>query len=278
MSAFDNVNVLREMVGVDKCVYLSDNDIMRFLNARNNNLQKAAAMLNEYLTWYVTPVKGVETDTPKTILDQPDPDAEEWGKYFAYSFLGHSKDGCPIYWEKTGECSQKFPEAIKIFPEDRIVWNHILKQEVTMRTRMTVASNYYSKPIRKMVVILDLTNISYAVDFRAMSYFTRSVTIDQNYYPETLKTFYIINAPWFFNMLWAIVRPFLDTVTANKFVILGSDYIEKLREAIDDSQIPSEFGGSRKDFIWKSDPHEVDTDEFRAMAVSNFESCEPIVA
>ena len=264
----NNISLLRDLVGKDKCEHLSDIDVLRFLKARNNNLQKASLMLNEYLTWYVTPIKGVESDTPRTILDQPDPDAEVWGQYFPYSFLGHDKEGCPIYWEKTGECSQTFPEAIKRLSEDKMVWMHILKQEVTLRTRMSVASAFYKTQITKQIGIMDLANVSYAVDFRAMSYCTRSVTIDQNYYPETLKTLYIINAPWFFNMLWAIVRPFLDTVTANKFVILGSDYIDKLREAIDDSQIPVEFGGSRENFVWKSDPHEVDTDDYRSRAVA----------
>jgi hypothetical protein len=54
----------------------------------------------------------------------------------------------------------------------------------------------------------------------------------------------------FFTAIWAIFRPLIDEVTRQKFFILGSDYLSVLRNHIDDSQIPSELGGTAENFVW----------------------------
>ena len=45
----------------------------------------------------------------------------------------------------------------------------------------------------------------------------------------------IINAPWAFSGIWAVVKVFLDEVTRNKISIKGGDYQKKLLEVIDES-------------------------------------------
>lgn len=54
----------------------------------------------------------------------------------------------------------------------------------------------------------------------------------------------------FFTAIWALIKPWIDPVTSDKIQILGSDYLPTLREAIDDSQIPPELGGSAEGFYW----------------------------
>ena len=44
--------------------------------------------------------------------------------------------------------------------------------------------------------------------------------------------------------LYAMISPFMDEVTKGKIRILGYDYIDALREEIDDDQIPVDFGGT----------------------------------
>lgn len=69
-------------------------------------------------------------------------------------------------------------------------------------------------------------------------------TCAQAYYPETLGELFIINAPWVFTPLWAMVRPWLDPVTAAKFHVLGSKFQKQLLEVIDADQLPVEYGGT----------------------------------
>ena len=65
----------------------------------------------------------------------------------------------------------------------------------------------------------------------------------QNRYPETMGKFYIINAPWTFSAIWAVIRPWLDEVTASKVDILGTGYMETLLSQIDKENLPKDLGG-----------------------------------
>ena len=56
--------------------------------------------------------------------------------------------------------------------------------------------------------------------------------------------FYIINAPWAFSAVWAIIRPWLDEVTVAKIEILGGSYKDVLLQQIPTENLPKEFGGS----------------------------------
>ena len=55
--------------------------------------------------------------------------------------------------------------------------------------------------------------------------------------------FYIINAPWAFSAVWAVVRPWLDEVTVAKIEILGAGYKDSLLRQIPTENLPKEFGG-----------------------------------
>ncbi|KMS65459.1 hypothetical protein BVRB_035780 [Beta vulgaris subsp. vulgaris] len=70
------------------------------------------------------------------------------------------------------------------------------------------------------------------------------INIDQYYYPESLQTLFIINAPFVFRMLWGMIKPWLHPLTAARIQILGSDYLKQLQEVIDVDQIPRYHGGS----------------------------------
>jgi hypothetical protein len=47
-----------------------------------------------------------------------------------------------------------------------------------------------------------------------------------------------------FQPLWAIIKPWLDPVTKDKFFVLGSNYQSTLLQYIDADQLPPQFGGS----------------------------------
>jgi hypothetical protein len=60
---------------------------------------------------------------------------------------------------------------------------------------------------------------------------------------------FIINAPWIFKPLWAMIKPWLDPNTVNKIRVFGyNDYQEELKKVIDEDQIPKEYGGKAN---WK---------------------------
>jgi hypothetical protein len=121
-----------------------------------------------------------------------------------------------------------------------------------MMRRLNHASIKYNKPIDKQVLVFDMSQLSYSVNITALQAFRQTLYIDQNYYPERLHIFFIINTPWFFSPLWSLIKPFIDPVTADKIHLLGNqdEYLPILRQYIDDSNIPPEFGGNMENFVW----------------------------
>lgn len=55
---------------------------------------------------------------------------------------------------------------------------------------------------------------------------------------------FIVNAPWAFTAVWAIVKAFLDEVTRKKIQILGGGFQKKLLEVIEVDQLADFLGGT----------------------------------
>jgi hypothetical protein len=55
----------------------------------------------------------------------------------------------------------------------------------------------------------------------------------------------ILNAPGFFSMLWTVIKALLDPRTAKRIQVFSSDKkgIARLKELVDENQIPSDYGG-----------------------------------
>jgi hypothetical protein len=75
-------------------------------------------------------------------------------------------------------------------------------------------------------------------------YVMAASSIGQDRYPECMGKFYIINAPWAFSAVWAMIKPWLDEVTVSKIDIMGSGFKEKLLAQIPAENLPKEFGGT----------------------------------
>ena len=71
-----------------------------------------------------------------------------------------------------------------------------------------------------------------------------TASLGQNRYPEIMGKFYIINAPWAFSAVWAIIKPWLDEVTVSKIDIIGAGYRDKLLAQIPAENLPKDLGGT----------------------------------
>lgn len=58
--------------------------------------------------------------------------------------------------------------------------------------------------------------------------------ITQDNYPESLGQLRIVNAPWVFTGVWAIIKVWLDEKTRNKISLVGGNYKEELLKYIDE--------------------------------------------
>eukprot|EP01038_Epipyxis_sp_PR26KG_P008106 gene8106-10978_t len=231
---------------------LDDDDCYRFLIARKNDVPKAFEMLTKWATWYcTTPLPGVSY-CPKDVLLHCQEDSKEdvFSSYFIHSNLGEDKEGHPLFWEKTGHVTKVYAEVKKNLTEDEIYVRNIRQQELMIK-RLKAQSHKYGRYIGKQSIIFDLKDLAFSVDTAAFSALKKTIAVQEAYYPERLSTMFIINAPSFLPGLWGLVKPWLDPVTAQKIQILGKNYIDKLREFIDDDVIPVEYGGKNASFSWK---------------------------
>jgi hypothetical protein len=119
----------------------------------------------------------------------------------------------------------------------------VLEYEKSLTERLPGCSAEVGYPVETYCTILDLGGVSLSNFYRVKDYVSAASSIGQNRYPETMGKFYIINAPWAFSAVWAIVRPWLDEVTVAKVEILGAGYKDALMQQIPKENLPKEFGG-----------------------------------
>ncbi|CAD6220084.1 unnamed protein product [Miscanthus lutarioriparius] len=78
----------------------------------------------------------------------------------------------------------------------------------------------------------------------AREMFAEIQKIDSNYYPETLNQLYIINAGTGFRALWKVLKAFMEARTLAKVQVLGTNYLNTVLEAVDQSNLPDFLGGT----------------------------------
>ena len=183
--------------------------------------------------------------------------------YCSAANRGFARNGCPIYIERTGDCSATYGKMMGVITGDDVVERHIRQQEMAL-ARCEEISLVLGKPVGKQFLIFDLKGMSYWPNKAAMDVFRRVLHIDANYYPETLNTHILINAPAVFTGIWSIVSSWLDPRTREKFLICGKNYQETLLLHVHPSQLPREYGGSQRSYILPS--HECNMDEGREKA------------
>lgn len=245
------VSQFREAVGSEVSAMLADNDCMRFVRARKKNIKKAAQMATSWAEWWKTPFEeeSVKEFSPSTILklQTEDPKEDMYTELCPHAMFGFSKVGHPVYWEKTGEISNILNVLKTKATVGELVARHVRFQEMA-RSRMFYINNKLSKTntseeIEKAVIVFDLKGLGMSPDLFGINYVKDMFTCDGNYYPERLHKMIMINAPWYFSAIWALVSFVVDPVTAEKIVILRSNYEETLKELIDEENIPKEMGG-----------------------------------
>ena len=71
--------------------------------------------------------------------------------------------------------------------------------------------------------------------------------IEENY-PEVMGKCFIVNAPWVFSGIWAVVKPWLPPRTLAKieFYGKGPEFLAALKQFVDSDKIPSKYEGSAK--------------------------------
>jgi len=131
-------------------------------------------------------------------------------------------------------------------PAEDLIAFHIYQQESARALKQRL-SKEAGKSMYASYVVQDLAGLGLSHMYTpAIETFKKVLTMDQNNYPDTLKGYFVINAPALVTAGWSMVKPLLDARTRNKIKIMGSDYKSTLLEAIGEENLPEEYGGQSK--------------------------------
>lgn len=131
----------------------------------------------------------------------------------------------------------------EITTQERQVKSLVLEYEKFQHERLPACVKAIGHPVETSCTILDLKNVGLKAFWDVKGYVQEASKIGQNYYPETMGKFYIINAPWMFSTVWSVIKNWLDPVTVAKINIPSGDGKKELLAQIPAENLPVEFGG-----------------------------------
>jgi len=214
---------------------MDDATLLRFLRARRFDVAKAKAMLLAAEQWRKD--FGVE-DVVKNFDFK---EKEEVDKYYPQYYHKMDIEGRPVYIERLGKLDIK--ALYSITTTDRQLKRLVYEYEKFLTDRLPACSKAIGHPVETSCTILDLKGVSLTSFWRVKDYVFQASAIGQNYYPETMGKFYIINSPWGFSTVWNAIKGWLDEVTVSKIDILGSNYLDKVSLQIPAENLPKDLGG-----------------------------------
>jgi len=179
------------------------------------------------------------------ILEEPHPKFKAIKKAYPHFWIGHGRDGQLVYLERIGHVDMNMLARENVSLQD-MVRHYVAVHEFTW----AYLAPERDGPRSYQCVLFDVDGLQLA-QCRGVRYqFVKACAkIAREHYPERVSRVVICNAPQWFQVVWKVVKPWVDPKTVAKVSIVraGVETLSALREICDDSQIPESFGGSNKD-------------------------------
>ncbi|XVF70916.1 hypothetical protein PTKIN_Ptkin11bG0200500 [Pterospermum kingtungense] len=206
--------------------YISDT-LVRFLRARDWNVQKAHKMLIDCLQWRIQ--NEIDNILAKPIIPTDLYRAVRDSQLVGLS--GYSKEGLPVI--AIGVGFSTFDKASVNY----YVQSHIQMNEYRDRVVLPEATEKTGRHISTCLKVLDMTGLKLSA-LNQIKLLTTIATIDDMNYPEKTKTYYIVNAPYIFSACWKTVKPLLQERTKRKIQVLQGSGKDELLKIMDYSALP----------------------------------------
>ncbi|CAG7786223.1 unnamed protein product [Allacma fusca] len=213
-----------------------DANLLRWLRARDLNVDKAEKMLKASMIWR----KNNDVDK---ILSWRKP--QFFSNGFNFMAPGVDKDGCILCivpfgkWDLRGAVEAGHRADVVRFA------NQILEQGFQF---MKKESND-KKILNQFIIIFDWTGFSLnqILSRETVDTMMECLRLFEANYPETLKEAYVVNAPAIFEIVYNLLKPFVSARTLAKLKVYSTNpeqWRGALLKNIDPFELPSQYGGS----------------------------------
>nr|XP_027208573.1 SEC14-like protein 1 [Penaeus vannamei] len=231
---------LKKWVGeLQKGKVPSDACLLRFLRARDFNIEKAREMLSHSLIWRKK--NQIDKIMNEYQINQVVKD------YFPGGWHHQDKEGRPLYLLRLGQMDVK--GLVKSVGEEGLLKHtlHICEEGLRLTEEATASQ---SQPITNWTLLVDLEGLNMRHLWRpGIRTLLKIIEIVEANYPETMSRVLIIRAPRVFPILWTLVSTFIDDNTRSKFLFYGGNDYQGPGGLVDympKENIPDFLGGECK--------------------------------
>jgi len=225
---------------------LKDDTVLRFLRFTSGDTARSLELLRPHVAWrkqYAHILAGASIHADKDRSMQPSPLLQKYLSYTFKDFVGVDKAGFPVAVIRGGTAD---PVGLsKMCTASEVLEAGIWTQE-RMQSALAKFAAMSGKARHQVTLIIDLEGIGMRFgSLAAITAVSQYMKMSVANYPEEFRRVFLIRAPSIFPMLFGAVKgliPAKDRAIVNVFGC--HNYLEALREQIDDSQIPAYLGGS----------------------------------
>ena len=218
----------------------SEDTLLRFLNARQGNVLKAAAFLKADAAWRAAEaIDALREQDAATVLGC-DPAVLQLVLPAAYG-TDCDREGHLLVFKHFGaQCKLKsLVEHTSV--QHLASYNAWLNEQLTLCLRDAGANRW--------TIVIDALGWHVGLfDSTAFRLLKQMSEIDAKHYPERLAPMVIINAPPMLAGAWRVIRTWLDEVTCAKVDFVSAAQPEQARQRLhqlaDPSQLPQQYGGT----------------------------------
>jgi len=218
----------------------TDYYIGRFLIARKWKLKDSVELFDNALKWREEQgIDDIIESFPedywyKTLMDY-------WPNSVNPTQYHWTKDKCPVTYERIGLVN---PKMTDIIPRETLFRHHIYCVELMEEENHKIAKANNFAPGN--ILIEDLEDLGASHLYGKVTALIQAIAqSDEQRYPESVRKVYIVNPPGVFNMVWAIMKPFIEEQTLQKFAF-GSpkDFAAEWDDIIGKDNLPKYLGGT----------------------------------
>ncbi|CAN0183935.1 unnamed protein product [Ectocarpus sp. 12 AP-2014] len=185
--------------------------------------------------WIAT-LKWREEEKVDGILDEACPHFDIIKKYYPHFYFKHAKNGSVVYYEIPGKID------LNKLRENGLDMDSLCRHYVYITEFLWKELD--KNPEGKLFTCMDMKGTKLSMFAGEVKEFLlRSAKMVGAHYPERSYKIFILNAPWWFSVVWKFVTPFVHPNTRAKVVVCGGNFLEKMGELIDLENVPQDVGG-----------------------------------